>query len=155
MVNIVLTAKGARGFGIGLDRWTKNLGNMHPAFDAIADFQAVQWQKQFVSQGAYLTGRWSPLSPPYRAWKAIHYPGKGILVRTGRLQRSLTVRPFGVERFTKTSVHLGTDVEYAQYHQRGTKNMPRRQLYPNVRTATQTKEIVRIMQRYIVTGRAI
>lgn len=153
MVNVILTARGARGFGLGIDRWTGRLQNMHPAFEAIADFQAQEWQKQFATQGAHMSGRWAPLSAPYAAWKAVHFPGRPILVRTGRLRQSLTHRPFGVEEFSKNQVRLGTNVPYAMYHQRGTAFMPRRQIYPTVRTARQTKAIVKVMQRYIVEGR--
>lgn len=153
MVNIVLTASGARGFGVNLDRWTNRLGNMQPAFDAIADWQAQEWREQFNTQGAHLTQRWAPLSPAYREWKAIRYPGQPILVRTGRLRRSLTSRPFGIEEFRKGSVRLGTDVPYGAYHQRGTRFMPRRQLYPTTTENRRVKEVIRIMQRYIVTGR--
>jgi hypothetical protein len=46
---------------------------------------------QFATEGAYLNAsRWKPLSPAYKLWKTIHYPGRGIGHLTGRLMTSLT-----------------------------------------------------------------
>lgn len=53
----------------------------------------TRWMgRQFKSEGAYWGGYpWQPLSPRYAAWKALHYPGKGILVAEGDLRRGSTM----------------------------------------------------------------
>lgn len=42
--------------------------------------------RQFETEGDYMGSPWAKLSPGYAAWKAIAYPGKGILVATGQLK---------------------------------------------------------------------
>lgn len=153
MVKIITTVKGGRGFATQLDRWTGNLKNMRPAYEAVADYQANEWAKQFRTGGAYYGTRWPALSPAYARWKAANFPGKPILVRTGRLRDSLTSRPLGIEEFSSKGVRLGSDVEYAQFHQRGTPFMPRRQLYPTTPQQARARNIAKIMQRHIVSGR--
>jgi hypothetical protein len=40
-------------------------------------------------RGRFKSGAWAPLSPKYRIWKQLHYPGRPILVREGDLQESV------------------------------------------------------------------
>lgn len=65
-----------------------------------------------------------PLSPQYAKWKRARYPGKPILVRTGRMLGALVVRA------TSTMFKLEFDnpdaARIAGYHQRGTRKMPAR-----------------------------
>lgn len=62
--------------------------------------------------------RWPQLSPRYAAWKAIHFPGKPILVRTGNLRRSMTEEgaPGNINIIGKTGAVFGTSVPYGIYH---------------------------------------
>ena len=50
------------------------------------------------------------------------------LIDTGTLMRSVTARsdPRGIRQLTKTELVIGTNVEYAPYHQYGTKHIPAR-----------------------------
>ena len=154
-ITVTVSAKGARGFVTRIDRWTINLKTMNPAYEAIANYQAAEWRKQFATEGSHFGTSWAPLSPGYRKWKAAHFPGQPILVRTGRLRASLTQRPLGIEEVTSKGIRLGTDVPYGQFHQRGTRVMPRRQLYSNKADATRARAISKIMQTYITTGRVV
>lgn len=62
--------------------------------------------------------RWKRLSPTYRRWKAMHYPGKPIMRRTDRLWESLTRRTSDtVIRVGPRSLQLGTRVPYSRFHQ--------------------------------------
>lgn len=131
---------------------TRNVSDARPAWLVLARRFTTNNVRQFASEGAYASGGWAPLSPRYAAWKARHYPGRKILARTGRLRRSLTRRPFGVERISADSMVLGTDVPYAVYHQRGTRFMPRRR--PVELPESERREWVKVLQRFIVTGRA-
>lgn len=85
-------------------------------------------QQDFVLEGGASGESWAPLSAQYAAWKAMHYPGTGILVRGGALKASLAGpdAPDAVFRPTATSLEIGTSVGYAQYHQFGTGRMPQR-----------------------------
>jgi phage gpG-like protein len=124
-----------------------------PAFSAMARRFTTNNVKQFASEGAHASGGWAPLSPAYAAWKARHYPGRKILARTGRLRRSLTRRPFGVERIEAQSMVIGSDVYYGRFHQTGVpeNNLPRRR--PVELPENERREWTKIMQRFLLTGR--
>lgn len=134
-----------------LTRFADNIGDARPVWDKLAGRFARLERRQFAGEGTY-SGGWAPLSPAYAAWKARHYPGKPILERTGRLVRSLTQRPFGVEDIHPSYMRLGTDVPYAKYHQRGVpaNNLPRRR--PVELPESERREFVKVLQRFIVTG---
>jgi hypothetical protein len=85
-------------------------------------------QQNFASEGRFVGG-WRALSPKYAAWKLKHYGPRNILVRTGRMQRSLRMGAGeNIFRAFKTRVEMGSSVDYMPYHQRGTRRMPRRQV---------------------------
>ena len=103
-------------------------------------------QAQFISQGAFLGDPWKPLSTKpftafwerpvkrypggYQQWKAQHYPGKTMLIRSGKLFNSLTMpgADYNVEVLTPTKLSFGTALPYAHWHFTGTKRnkMPKR-----------------------------
>jgi phage gpG-like protein len=143
------TYRFAGGATIVLGHWDQNIQDAGEAFEAIADHQKKIWQKQFAQEGRYTGAAWSPLSPPYARWKAKNYPGKPILQRTGKLMESMTQRPFGIDEITDKSMTIGTDVPYAQYHQRGTEHMPARPLIGPPPTSD-VKVFAKIMQSWIV-----
>ena len=121
-------------------------------WETLADrFRAIE-ARQFKSQGRYGSGGWAPLSPRYAAWKAKHYPGKGILVRTGALERSLTQRPFCVEVIEAQNMAVGSNVSYGKYHQNGEGRNPQRR--PVELPEAERRRWVRTMQRYLITGEA-
>jgi len=127
-----------------------------PAFEKIALMISQFTVKHFASEGGggaggrWSSGHWAPLSPPYRAWKAEHFPGQPILVRTGALRRDLTNSPMGVQTITSDTMTVGTDIPYAAFHQQGTPRMPRRRVL-DLDTATRT-EMVKVLQRWVATG---
>lgn len=134
-----------------LHRWSDTLNDMRPAWNAIADRFARLEEAQFRTEGRRASGGWAPLSPRYAAWKAKRYPGRRILERTGDLQRSLTVRPFGVEVIERKFMAIGSDIDYGAYHQWGTRHMPRRR--PVEVDEAEKREWTKITQRMITTGR--
>jgi phage gpG-like protein len=74
-------------------------------------------------------GGWAPLDVQYGAWKAARYGAAPVLVRTGKLFRSLTALDGGaVNMISPKKAEFGTDVEYAKFHQYGTRKMPKRQI---------------------------
>src|SRR5262249_32662130 len=76
-------------------------------------------------EGEYALGHtWTPLSPKYAAWKAIHFPGRPILQRTGALRRAASrpLRRATADGLTITipwSRELGQPVK-VEWHQEGT-----------------------------------
>lgn len=123
-----------------------------PAWEAMAVRFARANAANFRSEGAYASGGWAPLSPRYAAWKARAYPGKPILEREGDLKRDLTQRPFGVEVIEPGFMVLGTALPYAAFHQQGAGNLPQRR--PVELREQERREWVRILQRFIITGKA-
>jgi phage gpG-like protein len=137
-----------------IDRTLAGIGDqaedLRPAFEAIGDVFLAAERRQFTSEGAFGSGGWAPLSQPYATWKARHYPGKPILRRTDDLWRSLTTGP-AVRVIKPQYLALGTDVEYAKYHQKGKPPLPRRR--PVELPESTRREMVKILQRWVVTGR--
>jgi phage gpG-like protein len=149
MVTVALHVNGTQQLQRTLVRWANATADLRPAFEDIANRFAQMELAQFVTQGSSGGEVWSPLSPRYGAAKARAWPGRPILVRTGELRRQLTRRPFGVERITADSMHLGTSLPYARYHQTGTPRMPRRP--PVNLTEGQRRELVKLVQAYLVS----
>lgn len=117
-----------------------------PVWNEIADRYVAAEKRQFATQGGSSSGGWPELSPTYAAWKAKHYPGKKILVRTGALKASLTQRPFGVEHITPDSMVIGSDVSYGRFHQLGLGVPVRR---PVEFTENQRRIWIQLIQKHI------
>lgn len=115
---------GHKALTIELDRIRGRVNDVEPVWQAIADRMAEVWGREFRLEGAWV--RWAPLSPRYRAWKSMRYPGAKILHLSGDLEDSLSKRPFGIDEINNKVMVIGTQVAYAQYHQRGTPMMPAR-----------------------------
>jgi hypothetical protein len=81
------------------------------------------WRRQFESEGEFGGQRWAALSPDYAAWKETHFPGKGILQRTGDLKRAASAPARAV---TPTSMTLTIEDDKLAYHQEGTVYGPLR-----------------------------
>lgn len=84
--------------------------------------------------GKFKGGNWAWLTPKYRAWKAEHFPGKGILIREGAMQSSVrwhgSLGYGGIFEPYPSYVKVGSAVPYAKYHQHGTKKMVARPFLP-------------------------
>lgn len=83
-------------------------------------------RSNFFTEGGGVGG-WAPLQPEYAAWKAVHYGPLPILVRTGALAESIVgARGVPVEVDShKMDVRL-PGIEYAKFHQYGTRQMAAR-----------------------------
>lgn len=127
MLRISLVVDGAAVFDRAFSRFGEGISDLRPIWDDVAkDFWDIE-QQQFKSQGAH-SNTWKPLSEKYGQWKAKKYPGKQILEIDGTLWRSLTQKGAkgAVYDPQKDELAIGTSIPYAQYHQRGTRRMPRR-----------------------------
>lgn len=137
-----------------LHRWQDNLGDATPAFKTMADYQVRTVNaRQFREQGSVETGKWSPLSPPYGRWKARVRPGRPILVFDGDLKREMTVPGQGIYKVWRSGFTVGTDLDYAIHHQKGTPMMPARPLIGPARRRD-TLHFGKLLQGWIVNNRA-
>lgn len=128
-------------------RVARNAQNPKPAFAHIADLFALSTLRTFQTRNQ---GRWAALSPRYAEWKAVHYPGRPLMVRTGALMQDLTSQPFGIDSRTSTTLTMGTDLPYAAFHMTGTRRMPARP--PVVLTENAKKEMLRVLHDYVASG---
>lgn len=86
----------------------------------------IGWMReQFETEGAFGGEPWAPLSPDYAAWKAEHYPGKGILIAEGDLRKAAS-NPTRI--MLPMELILEIRDPKAGYHQEGTASMPKRPL---------------------------
>lgn len=117
---ISLEVNGEEQVKFSLGRMAHALADMRPFWPAFHEvFKAVE-VAQFASQGgAGGGGAWAPLSAAYAAWKAVHYPGRPILVRSGALREAMTGGSGHIFEPTPTYVRLGGYSPYGGYHQEG------------------------------------
>lgn len=149
-LSIRLEGDGIDSFSLSLDRFGDNVSDLRPAFNDMAD-EFVALQRANFGGGGSVYGAWSPLSPVYAAWKAVHYPGRPILTRTGALRDDLTQRPLAVENIDPHRMELGTDREYAAYHQRGTARMPQRKII-NQPSPSEKRQYGKILHTHAFAG---
>lgn len=130
-MNITLEIDGQEQFNWAVDSISKSITDWRGVWPEVEQIFYRAQLEQFNSEGSRGGSRWTPLSDNYRNWKQKKYPGRPILVLTGRLKRSLTVNGAGgadqVRDQQPMSLTLGSVVPYAIYHQRGTKRMAQRQ----------------------------
>lgn len=112
----------SRAFQLGEEA----VGDLRPAFEVIG----AQLRKGVVGQMSSQGGRggdpWQPLSPGYKAWKDVHYPGRPTLVRTGDMRAAL-LSPQAVHASAQRLI-FEPDTDVAAYHQKGDGTLPQRRV---------------------------
>lgn len=129
MLTFTATVTGADKAAAELTALSGKMQNLRGLFEQVLEPDIYEWQtERFDAEGK--PERWARLSARYAAWKARRYPGRRILEREGLLREGLTRRGgrFQVRRVTDASLELGTSAPYAQFHQFGTRRMPRREI---------------------------
>lgn len=116
--------------------------DMRPAWEQIKQRFVAYEQDWFTSEGE---GTWPALSPSYAHWKARHFPGRPILVRTGDLRDSVTKPDIAV--MEPGYAIFGTADPKAVYHQKGDGRLPRRRVIDI--GEEERREWVRVVQRYL------
>jgi len=151
MVGVTFRAEGLEPVSLMLDRFRQNMSSMYPAFERMAeDYRVNVFGRTFKQQG--LDGApWAALSPRYAAYKARKRPGAPILVFDGDLRESMTSPRGGITEVWDSGFTVGTDIDYASYHQRGTPFMPARPMIGPMQRAD-SRRLTKIMQRFIVEG---
>ncbi|QKY79777.1 hypothetical protein SEA_BUMBLE_11 [Arthrobacter phage Bumble] len=152
MVALKLSSDGFEPFALVLDRFRQNLENAEPAFRDIAAYQkTVVNARVFAQQGSAETGRWSPLSPRYGAWKARVRPGRPILVFDGDLRQAFTSMQHGVSEVWDRGMVVGAADPIARYHQDGTDTMPARPILGRA-AKKDSRHMAKIFQQFIIDG---
>jgi len=105
----------------------KRANDMRPIFRRARVWLRFANQENF-RQGGLPSGGWSPLDPQYAAWKRTSGQGGDIMIRTGRLFRSLSSLNGPPNKIDLMDATFGTRVEYAKFHQYGTTRMPKRKV---------------------------
>lgn len=124
-----------------------------PAWEAFASWFAEQERIQFFNAGIRWRAPWEPLAASTLAQKRRRGFPPDILVRTGALQRSLSIRPFSIERITPRTMSVGTRISYAHFHQSGTRRMPSRILL-SADSVAREGAISSAVSSWIRTGRS-
>lgn len=108
----------------GFSRFAENIKDLTSPFEEIAkDFNEGE-VKQFQSAGSYGAGGWAPLLPGTVERKARGGYSMDILVRSGALRDAMAGRGIGaVKEIRPLSMRVGTNLNYARFHQKGTTRM--------------------------------
>ena len=105
----------------------------------------------FMTNGLPSGKPWAPLDKDYGTWKSARFPGRGTMVQTGNLFRSLiNMNDSAVNVISKDTATFGTNVEYAKFHQYGTTKMPARKIVFTPREFP--RELGISMVKYMVLG---
>ena len=90
------------------------LSDLTPFWIELEKFVAQALRHRFDTEGH---GRWEALSPTYKAWKDIHYPGKPILQRTQALIHAATRKGAegNIDEKTRTKMEWGVDAGVIPY----------------------------------------
>jgi phage gpG-like protein len=150
-MRLSLEVYGDRQLDRKLLRFSDRVGDLEPVFTDLADdFLSIE-TRQFTSEGAFASGGWAPLADSTVRRRGSAHP---ILDDHGDLRASLTdaAAKGAIRDITSDSLFVGTDVDYAQYHQQGTSRMPRRR--PVEFREADRRRWVKAIQRYLTTGQA-
>lgn len=95
----------------------------------VIPFLSLKITEVFETKGY---GQWKSLSPAYSTWKAKNYPDKDILRLTDTYYDAATQpgNSNNILEITGTRLFYGVkDIEYAGYHESGTKLLPTRSVF--------------------------
>lgn len=127
-------------------------GDVSPALHVVVEVMRQETKEQFATEGGHASGGWAQLAPATVLAKHRGGYRPEILRRTDALMRSLTIA--GDENeivdIQPQALTFGSSLPYAAFHQVGTSRMPARP--PLAFTETAKRRIVKVIQRYIVTG---
>jgi len=128
-VSVRVTVTGDREVTATLRRASLRARDYSRPLDKFGDALAAQTAEAFATDGASLGEPWKPLEPQYAGWKLKHGPDGGLLRDTGRLQESVTRRPFPIDSVGQRSAVFGTADHVARFLQHGTEDVPARPFF--------------------------
>lgn len=115
-------------FNRGFNKLENTLDDFSPVWKEVqTEFYKIE-REQFDSEGrAGESGKFKPLSPAYERVKQAKFGSVPILTASGRLYKSLTSETSDSVVITnKQDAAFGTNLPYAQAHQKGARNLPQR-----------------------------
>lgn len=116
----------------GFNRIDQIISDFRPIWPNVAQEIYGINQEQFDSEGGKgASGKWAALSPAYKRWKEVHYPGLPILQREQDLMSSLTdpEAPDAIYLPGRDELVVGTKDEKALAHHRGLGHLPARPIF--------------------------
>jgi hypothetical protein len=126
-INMRFEGPDAGTYSRGFEAWSRAVEDMSPVMRRIGDDVVEDVGNMFGTEGAMAGAPYPPLSPGYAKQKEAEFPGRPILVRTGRMRREMLDK--------LTAVHVSKDrmlyepvSGIAMYHQKGTEHMPARRM---------------------------
>jgi phage gpG-like protein len=121
MIRFISTVEGIETFNRVFNRIDEFISDFRSVWPLVAqEFYQIE-EEQFASEGAAgLSGKWAPLSAPYKRWKEIHFPGQPILKLSNAMYESLTSpdAPDSIFLPEPEQLTIGTKVPYGRRHQR-------------------------------------
>ena len=91
--------------------------------------EIIRWNvMNFATHGEASGKAWNALDTEYQSWKIAHYGPVPTMIRTGDLYADLVTLRGGPNHVGHKSAAFGTDIEYAHFHQTGTRHMPEREI---------------------------
>lgn len=152
---LTLDIMGDKQLARGLSRFADDVKDLKEPFrEIVKQFYEIE-EKQFQSEGGYGSGGWKPLSPrTVELKRKAGFPNK-ILVREKFLMESLTGKnPWSIAEVRPLEMRVGSKLEYARFHQKGTSTMPARPVIDLTEGDKMT--FMKTIQRYLVNqiGRA-
>lgn len=119
--------------------------DLDPLWELVKPVVAETEKQQFETAGH---GEWPALAPVTLEIKERHGWPLDPLVRTGDLKNSLTDPGRAADTGPRHMI-WSTDVEYARFHQTGTKHMPMRQPVPDPYPVEERRKVEAAMVTYI------
>lgn len=153
-MRIVFEVAGDKQINREILRVGEHAGDARPAFSAIADYIMAETAEQFATAGGHASGGWKPLKPATILEKQRLHQDNGILRRSLALEHSLTLRgdPNQILDVGRDELVFGSRLPYAGAHQnpRPGSRLPQRR--PVELTSEARNRIVKVLQRWIMTG---
>lgn len=130
LTNVRFNVLGEEQYVRGFELMAQEAADLSEPLEDAGEIIIQSVEEQFGSTGSHSGRPWAPLSAAYRKWKAIHYPGKPILERTGEMKRAMIDKQTALFVNKQTLIYepQGENADIAAYHQGGSGHLPVRRM---------------------------
>lgn len=146
LVSIRLT--GDEALDRKLDQLQLFLNDLRPFWPMLVPVFIGWMGAQFQTEGGWGGAAWAPLSPQYAVWKAMHHPGRTILIRDGDMRRAASEPR---RTATPRTFTLWIDDPKAPIHQEGNSRLPARPLIPDRLPMSARRDVEHAATQYVST----